>query len=300
MLIAFQMLTAAFMQPVNDLVYLADRVQEAECSMDRIDDVLRCERDPELHRTDRAECSLSRVKLGGSVELRNVTFGYSRLSPPLFKDFNLKVQPGQRVALVGPTGCGKSTLVRLLTGLLQPWAGDVLLDGLPRHSIPRELYRDSVAAVDQEIFLFEGTCRDNIALWDQTTPEKNIIEAAKDACLHDDIAVRPGAYESLVEEGGRNFSGGQRQRLEIARALANNPTLLILDEATSALDPKIEAEIDRNLRRRGCTCLIIAHRLSTIRDCDQIVVLNRGQTVEQGTHEELMARPGLYAQLIEN
>ncbi len=292
-LVAFQALVAAFTAPVQRLVDIGNTLHEIEGQLDRLDDVMRTGTDERA-----VVASEPGPKLSGEVALRNLAFGYDPLDPPIVQDFDLNLPSGSRVALVGASGSGKSTIARLVCGLHRPRTGEILFDGKPRNTLSHQQMSHSVAFVDQNIFLFEGTIRDNLTLWDDTISEVDVIRAATDACIHDEIMLRPHGYAARVEEGGRNFSGGQRQRLEIARALVGNPTMIVLDEATSALDPVTEKAVDDNLRRRGCTCLLIAHRLSTIRDCDEIVVLSRGRVVQRGTHSAMKDGAGPYANLI--
>jgi ABC-type bacteriocin/lantibiotic exporter with double-glycine peptidase domain len=329
-LIAFQMLAASFFAPITQVVAVASQFQDARAWMQQIDDVLRQPADraaPDVPlaitagaavgpdrapgEPDRAATASNghgrrplragtarKPRLQGHLELRGVTFGHVPTEPPLIAGLSVTLRPGERVALVGPTGSGKSTVANLVTGLFQPWSGEILFDGLPRGEIAPEVMAASLAKVDQSILLFSGTVADNIRFWDQSIPAREVIRAAEDACVADDIQAKPGGFGHHVSEGGRDFSGGQRQRLEIARALAVNPAVLVLDEATSARDAVTEQAVDTSLRRRGCTCLIIAHRLSTIRDCDQIIVLDRGEVAQQGTHEELVDAGGLYRDLV--
>jgi len=298
-LVAFQMLVTSFSSPFSTVLSLGAQVQELEGSVQRLDDVLNHEPDRQLSRSEDLPITDDMpAKLNGHLVIENVSFGYNRFDKPLLQDFSVTLTPGSRVAIVGGSGSGKSTTAKLVAGILEPWTGKILFDGKPRWEIPRKIMSNSVAMVDQDIMLFEGTVRENISMWDGSMSDETVIRAAQDACIHDDMAAAKGGYDHEIDEGGRNLSGGQRQRLEIARALAVEPTILILDEATSALDPLTEKIMDDNIRARGCTCLIVAHRLSTIRDCDEILVLENGIVVQRGTHEEMSRVEGPYSRLI--
>jgi len=299
MLVALQSLLNSLMSPMNNLMHLGATFQELQGDLARIDDVLE-------HPIEEApsggapalQDSFQLVRLKGYVELKNATFGYSPLDEPLIENFNLTIRPGQRVALVGGSGSGKSTIAKLISGEFKLWSGEVRFDGIPREQIPGDVLVNSFGIVAQDIFLFEGTVRDNLSLWDSTIPDQNLIRACQDAVIHDTVLGLPGGYDAVLLEGGGNLSGGQRQRLEIARALVNDPVVLVLDEATSALDAGTEALVIERLRMRGCSCIVVSHRLSTIRDCDEIIVLEKGQVVERGTHEALWASKSHYAGLI--
>ena len=301
MLLAFTGFLSAFMQPVNQLITLGQSVQEMQTQMERVDDVLRYPVDvPEEPEEQVNVDDLESEKLFGQVDLESVTFGYSPLEPPLIEGFDLHIEQGQWVALVGGSGCGKSTIAKLISGLYTPWSGTVKFDGTPIADVPRPVLRGSLAVVDQDIVSFDDTVSDNVKLWDRSIEDFEVILACRDAAIHDTIINREGGYDSRILPGGRNFSGGQLQRMEIARVLAQDPTVIILDEATSSLDAQTEAEVIKRIRDRGVTCIVVAHRLSTIRDCDEIIVLDDGKVVERGTHAELMELNGSYAELVRN
>ena len=297
MVTAFQSFLASFLSPAMTLVTAGQTLQEMRTQMERVQDVMEYPEDPYFSDAPVSEDE-DYDKLTGAVELRNVTFGYSKLDPPLIENFSLNLKPGGRVALVGASGCGKSTISKLISGLYQPWSGEILFDGKPISEIDRAVFTGSVAVVDQDIILFNDTIANNIKMWDDSIEDFEVILAARDAQMHDDIIARPGGYQGKITEGGRDLSGGQRQRLEIARVLAQDPHIVIMDEATSALDARTEYEVTNAVKERGVTCIIIAHRLSTIRDCDEIIVLDHGKVVERGTHEELFKKGGYYTELI--
>ena len=297
MVTAFQSFLASFLSPAMTLVTAGQTLQEMRTQMERVQDVMEYPEDPHFSDAPVSEDE-DYDKLTGAVELRNVTFGYSKLDPPLIENFSLNLKPGGRVALVGASGCGKSTISKLISGLYQPWSGEILFDGKPISEIDRAVFTGSVAVVDQDIILFNDTIANNIKMWDDSIEDFEVILAARDAQIHDDIIARPGGYQGKITEGGRDLSGGQRQRLEIARVLAQDPHIVIMDEATSALDARTEYEVTNAVKERGVACIIIAHRLSTIRDCDEIIVLDHGKVVERGTHEELFKKGGYYTELI--
>ena len=297
MVMAFQGLLSSFTAPASSLIGAGQTVQEMTAQMERLEDVMEYPEDEVFKTEDKENVQ---QKLSGKLEMKNVTFGYSKLAEPLLKDFNLTLEPGKKVAFVGASGCGKSTLARLISGLYSPWSGEILYDGKPISEIDHATFTGSVAVVDQEITMFDDTISDNVKMWNSSIEDFEVILAARDACIHEDIMVRDGGYQHKLLENGKDFSGGQRQRLEIARALAQDPTILVMDEATSALDAKTEFDVVNRITDRGITCVVIAHRLSTIRDCDEIIVLDKGKVVERGTHDELFAMGGLYTSLVSN
>ena len=298
MLSAFQGFLASFTAPANTLISAGQTLQEMRTSMERVEDVMKYPDDP-CYQTERVEAAEGGYqKLSGNLELKHITFGYAKLAQPLIEDFCMTVRPGSCVAFVGASGCGKSTLSMLIAGLYQPWGGEILFDGKPVREIDRDVFKGSVAVVTQDIILFEDTIANNIKMWDSTIEDFEMILAARDAQIHEDIMMRDGGYQYKIMEGGKDFSGGQCQRLEIARVLAQDPSIIIMDEATSALDARTEYEVVKAIRDRGITCIIVAHRLSTIRDCDEIIVLDHGHVVERGTHEELYQKGGTYTELV--
>jgi NHLM bacteriocin system ABC transporter peptidase/ATP-binding protein len=292
----FQGFLSSFMEPAMTLVNAGQTIQEMRTQMERVEDVMEYPDDVSITSDVSDEEDLN--KLSGNIELKNITFGYSRLAEPLIKDFSLTMKTGDRIALVGASGCGKSTISKLISGMYQPWSGEILFDGKQRSAYPRDVVVGSIAVVDQDIILFEDSIENNIKMWDETILDFEVILAARDAQIHDDIVQMPGGYKHKLISGGRNLSGGQRQRLEIARVLAQDPTIIILDEATSALDAKTEFEVVNAIKERGITCIVIAHRLSTVRDCDEIIVLDNGKVVERGRHEDLMRAGGAYSELV--
>ena len=298
MIMAFQGFLGSFISPATSLISAGQSLQEMRTEMERIEDVMRYPTDIPEDAPVSDNCEYD--KLSGNIEMKNVTFGYSRLAEPLIENFNLSLKTGSRVAFVGPSGCGKSALSKLISGLYKPWSGEILFDGKKISEIDRSVFTGSLAVVDQDIILFEDTIANNIKMWDNSIEDFEMIMAARDAQLHEDIMQREGGYQYKMTEGGKDFSGGQRQRMEIARVLAQDPTIIILDEATSALDAKTEYNVVNSIKDRGITCIVVAHRLSTIRDCDEIIVMDNGRVAERGTHDELMKKGGMYAELVTN
>lgn len=299
-LMLFQSVLGLFQSPANTLISAGQILQEMRTDVERVEDIMNYPTDVNYDKNEVIDEDAKCSKLTGDIEVKDITFGYAKLEEPLIKGFNMKVRKGASVALVGPSGCGKSTLSKLLAGLYHQWDGEILYDGKPIGDIDRTVFTGSLAVVDQDIVLFEDTVANNIRMWDTSIEDFEVILAARDAQIHEDIMNRPGGYEYKINEEGKDFSGGQRQRIEIARVLAQDPTIIILDEATSALDAKTEYDVVKAIRDRGITCIVVAHRLSTIRDCDEIIVLDDGEVVERGTHDELMARGGYYVELISN
>lgn len=298
MLLAFNTLFDSFCEPVNSLVQFIQKIQTLKADLNRVEDIFNYAEDERY--AEKPDAAGMTRKLSGDIELKGIKFGYSTLKPPLVEDFNFHLSSGESIAFVGPSGCGKSTVSKVVSGLYKPWGGEVLYDGVPIDRIPTEVLNASIATVSQNIVLFSGSVRENITLWNPAILEADMINAARDAEIHDFIVSQPGGYDYVLTEGGSNLSGGQRQRLEIARALATKPTILIMDEATSALDPIVEKKILDNIRRRGCTCVIVAHRLSAFRDCSQIVVMKNGKIIQRGTHRTLKSAEGFYKTFVQN
>jgi len=296
MLVAFSTLFGSFSEPIDKLVGFVKNLQTTKADINRVEDISKYPIDEKFSNYNNKRDI--KTKINGSVELKNIAFGYSKLKPPIVSEFSIKINCGSSIAFVGSSGCGKSTVSKIVSGLYLPWEGELYFDDIPANEIPNEVLNASISTVSQNITLFSGSIRDNLTMWNSKISESDMIAAAKDACIHDVISQKPGAYDFVLSEGGTNLSGGQRQRLEIARALATNPTVLIMDEATSALDPVIEKKILDNIKRRGCTCVIVAHRLSAIRDCDQIIVMSGGKIVQRGTHSELSEADGHYRQFM--
>jgi len=297
MLVAYSSLLESFTEPINSMATFIKKLQTTRADLERVDDIMKYDDDIKFSETEYAPIH---EKLNGDIELDNISFGYNIVQKPLIENFGFSLKSGSSVAFVGASGCGKSTVSKICSGLYMPWKGEMRIDGCPLKNIPPAVLSAGVSTVSQEITLFSGTIRENLTMWNRFIQDEDIVRAAKDACIHDVITSKPEAYDFRISEGGSNFSGGQRQRLEIARALVTNPSILIMDEATSALDPVVEKQIIDNIKRRGCTCIIVAHRLSAIRDCDEIIVMDKGHIVQRGTHEELAAVPGHYQRLIQN
>lgn len=298
MLTAFCSLFDSFIAPVNSLVTFTQKIQTLQASIGRVEDVQKYPQDERY--AENKQGKDAHRKLSGDIELQDISYGYSALKPPLVEHFSFHLNSGETIAFVGPSGCGKSTISKVISGLYRPWGGQILLDGVSVAHIPKECMTASIATVSQNITLFTGSIRDNLTMWNKAILEEDMIMAAKDACIHDFIISCPGGYDYSLTENATNISGGQRQRLEIARALATKPSILIMDEATSALDPIIEKQVMDNIKRRGCTCVIVAHRLSAIRDCNQIVVMRDGKIVQQGNHRSLMEQNGYYRDFVQN
>lgn len=295
---AFQGLLTSFIAPATSLISANQSILEMRTEMERLEDVMEYPTDDIFSDNEAEDAEFDKLK--GVVEMKNVTFGYSPLSEPLIKDFNMKLEQGSKIAFVGMSGCGKSTLAKLISGLYKPWSGEILFDGKPMSEINKPSFRSSVAVVDQDIILFNDSIRENIRMWDRSIMDFEVIMASRDAQIYEDIIKRPGGFDYILDENGADLSGGQKQRIEIARVLAQDPSIIIMDEATSALDALTEYNVVKSITDRGITCIVVAHRLSTIRDCDEIVVMDNGEVVGRGTHSELMKNCEYYKTLVSN
>lgn len=297
-LVAYQVLLSNFMSPISSITQMGMEIKNVQADMNRIDDVMKYQTDSDFGEFSNNVTDYECRTLEGYISMKNISFGYNIVSNPLIKDFNLDIKAGERIAIVGGSGSGKSTILNMLNGVNKPWNGKIYFDDVEISNLSSFTKSKSISCVEQNISIFEGTIYDNITMWDNLISEKDVIQATKDAMIYDDISKRPLGFNERMTSEGRNFSGGQRQRIEIARALAINPSIILMDEATSALDANTEKAILDNIRRRGCTCIIVAHRLSAIRDCDKIIVMQKGEVVQCGIHDELKSQDGLYAELI--
>ncbi len=296
MMMSFAGFLGSFSGPFESIVRFVRGMQQVKNDMARVEDIMNYAEE-DAYASEKTE-EMSGKKLRGEVEMKAISFAYGKMDKAFIRNFNLHVQPGNTVAIVGGSGCGKSTVSKMASGLYTPWTGEILMDGVSVDRIPADVLSSSVSVVTQAISLFDGSVYDNITTWNSAISQEEVVQAAKDAQIHEDIILKPGGYDYILRENGSNISGGQRQRIEIAKALATNPTILIMDEATSALDAVTEKLILDNIKRRRCTCLIVAHRLSTIRDCDEIIVMQHGRIAERGTHQELIEKRGLYEKLV--
>ena len=297
--LACQSIAMSIFAPIVTFVQEFAILQFQKGPMNGLHDILEEEADPRLEAAHNSLSKAEKIALKGEVELRDISFGYDESTPPVLENISVHIPAGHSVAFAGGSGSGKSTVMKLVLGLYHPWSGEILLDGVPLETLDREAVAAKMAVVSQTPFVFTGTVRDNITLFDRNISMEEVTQAAKEACVFDAIEAHAGGFNAPISPAEMSFSGGEIQRIMIARALVRKPSVLLMDEATSALDTVVEEKIMENIRAKGITTLIVAHRLSTIRDCDEILVLKKGKIVERGSHEELLKlESGIYRELI--